>query len=223
MSATGKKSKTMTTKTKLIAVRVEDRVLLTDVKWATYELLMKDHESRSAPRFIYDRGKLEITMPTLRHEENAEHLKTVVEACTEEWDIDIRALGSTTWKNEIFGKGVEADGCFYIQSYESVFGVEKIDLKIHPPPDLVIEVDVTSPSIDRFPIYADFQVPEIWRWFKKSVKIYQLKNKKYDEIAESLALPRVTGKILTEFLALSRTQRRSEWLRNVRQWANQQS
>ncbi len=201
---------------------VEEHVVLHDVPWDFYEQLMKQYEDSSAPRFAYDQGELEIYMPSLKHEKKAEFLGDIVKAITEELEIEILSIRSTTFKESSFKKGAEPDGCFYLQSYDKVFGMEKIDLQKYPP-DLIIEVDIFSPSINRFPIYAHFKVAEIWRYQKDEVKIYLFDGKKYLESNESLALPKVTGEILTTWLAESETMKRSVWLKNVRNWVSQES
>lgn len=198
-------------------ILIEQRVVLHNVSWESYESLMKSQEDSSAPRFTYDGGELEIYLPSQKHEKSAEFLTDIVKTIAEEREIEVLSLGSTTFKRENVRRGVEPDGCFYIQSYDAVFNVEKIDLEKYPP-DLVIEVDVTSPSIDRFPIYALLGVPEIWRYAKEQVKIHLLQGKKYIETAESRALPPVTGEILTRFLTQSQTEKRSVWLKKLREW-----
>ena len=196
---------------------IEERVVLHDVPWEIYEGLMTTHTDHSAPRFTYDQGQLEIYMPSQKHEKNAELLGDLVKTIAEERDIEVLSLGSTTFKKEESAKGVEPDGCFYLQSYEVVFGTEKIDIEVFPP-DLVLEIDVTSPSIERFPIYADFRVPEIWRHVKEKVKIYILHGSAYIEVGESLVFPQVTATVLTGFLLASQTEKRSLWLKSVREW-----
>lgn len=205
-----------TTKPQII---VEERVVLQGISWETYERLMKEHEDRSAPRFTYDCGTLEIYMPTQKHEEAAELLKLFVYIVAEERELEARGLGSTTFRKEKDSKGVEPDGCFYLQSAEKIAGNEKVDLNVDPPPDLVIEIDVTSPSLDRFPIYAAFGVPEIWRYSNESVTIFTLRGKKYLEAEESAVLPKITADVLTGFLSESQSFKRSVWMKNVREWA----
>ena len=197
----------------------ENRILK-QVSWETYEQILAEHESRSAPRFTYDNGKLEIYLPTRKHEKTAEVLSDIVKIITEERGVEILSLRSTTYKkNNPKQRGVEPDGCFYVQSYEQVFGIEEFDL-LKFPPDLVIEVDITSPSIDRFPIYADLGVPEIWRYKNEKVEIFELqKNGEYIQVSESLALPKLTSDALTEFLSLSQHEPRFVWLKKVREWA----
>lgn len=201
-----------------IQIMIEEHIILRGVSWKTYEQLMKEHEDSSAPRFTFDQGCLEIYMPSQKHEEKSAFLKDIVQIIAEEQDVELRNLGSTTFKKSGIEKGVEPDSCFYLQSYDQVFGKQKIDLEQFPP-DLVIEVDIFSPSINRFPIYAEFKVPEIWRYSNDEVKIHLFDGEKYFESDESLALPKVTSKLLTRLLLESETMKRSAWLKNVRESA----
>ena len=192
---------------------VEQSVILHGVSWQTYEQLMKAHEDRSGPRFTYQNGELEIFMPPKKHQKLTRFFEIFVSTVIEELDSDVESLGSTTFKREFRQNGVEPDCCFYIQNVEKVKGIGKIDLKIHPPPDLVVEVDITSPSINRFPIYADFGIKEIWQYKKDELKIFVLSGKKYVEKAESLALSRVTSQILMQFITESETEKRLAWVK----------
>ena len=198
-------------------VVIEEHVILSNVSWQSYEQLLKDHEDQSVPRFIYDNGNLEIHKPSQKHEKKAVFLEKIVETIAEEREIEILSLRSTTFKKDSTQKGVEPDGCFYLQSYDKVFGTEKIDLEQFPP-DLVIEIDIFSPSVNRFPIYAEFKVPEIWRYANDEVKIHLFDGENYAEAAESRALPEITSELLTGWLAESETMKRSAWLKTVRDW-----
>ncbi len=201
-------------------VLIEEHVILRGVSWKTYEALMKEHESRSAPRFTFNQGCLEIYMPSQKHEEKSSFLKDIVQTFAEERDIELRNLGSTTFKKSGIEKGVEPNGCYYLQSYDQVFGTQKIDIEQFPP-DLVLEVDIFSPSINRFPIYAEFKVPEIWLYADDEVKIYVFDGRKYLESDKSRTFPEVTSELLTRLLAESETLKRSAWLKNVRDSARE--
>lgn len=205
-----------------IEILIEEHVFLPDVSWKLYEQLMKEHESRSAPRFTYDQGYLEIYIPSQKHEKKAKFLADIVRTIAEEREIEALNMGSTTFKRVGTKKGAEPDGCFYLQSYDEVFGQEKIDLEQFPP-DLVLEVDIFSPSINRFPIYAEFKVPEIWRYKNDEVKIHLFDGENYSESEESIALPKITGALLTQWLAESETTKRSAWLKNILSWEHEQS
>ncbi len=99
-----------------IAVRpAESRVLLRNISWKTYESLLEDLADCSAPRLTYDRGDLEIMSPQAKHENASKTITLFVGVISEELQIEIQDLGSTTFKREEFERGFEADVCFYIK------------------------------------------------------------------------------------------------------------
>jgi Uma2 family endonuclease len=154
-----------------------------------------------------------------RHERPNRLISLLVEIVAEEIELDLVNLGSTTFRREDLQRGFEPDTCFYVQNEERVRGKVEIDSEVDPSPDLVIEVDITSPSLDRFPIYAHFGVPEVWRYDGERVVIDVLRDTEYVEVANSLALPWFTSDILTRLVAQGLTMRPTSWARKVREWA----
>jgi Uma2 family endonuclease len=203
------------------AVAAEQRIVLHDVSWATYEQLLLNYQDKSSPRFTYDSGKLEIFMPSSAHEDLGDILRDFVYAVTEARDMDAKCLGHTTYKPLETNQGVEPDGCFYFRQAARMRGVTAIDLNLHPPPELVLEIDITSPSLDRFPIYAQLRVPEIWRYYQARMTIFLLTGAMYAEAPASVALPGVTASVLERFIAANRTLSRPAWLRELRVWARE--
>ena len=201
--------------------QLEQRIILENISWDTYQRILEAHRDRSAPRFTYDRGRLEIMSPSAQHEELNRTAARLVEVVAEEMNLDFRGLGSTTFRREDFERGFEPDSCFYIQSVERIKGKTELDLTIDPPPDLVIEIDITSPSIKKLPIFAELGVPEVWRYDGRRWHILALAGAEYVEQKESRALPGVTVEAIERFLDESRRARQPEWLRNVREWARQ--
>jgi Uma2 family endonuclease len=199
--------------------RAEQRVLLRNISWETYERLLDERGDSRVPRLAYDRGDLEIMSPSSEHESVAYFVGLLVAVLAEEMRVNAYGAGSTTYRGGDIGRGFEPDASFYIRNEERIRGKPRIDLSVDPPPDLVIEVDITSPSLDRFPIYAHFGVPEVWRYDGERVVVYELRNTEYVEVANSLALPWFTSDILTHMVAQGLTMRRTSWARKVREWA----
>jgi Uma2 family endonuclease len=200
----------------------EQRVILTGVSWATYERLLHDLKDSSSPRLTFDKGVLEVMSPSAEHEESNRTIALLVEVLAEEFGLDVRNLGSTTFRREDLEQGFEPDSCFYVQNEARMRGKRDIDLMVDPPPDLIIEVDITSPSLNKFPIYAALGVPEIWRYDGRDMTIFRLKGGGYAEADESAALPRLTGGDLARFVGEGATTGRREWLRGLRAWAREQ-
>ena len=195
-----------------------EHVLLRDISWETFESLIRELESQPSKRLTYDDGLLEIWMPLPPHESFKRWLGRIVETLTEEMGCEIRSLSSTTWRRKDLKKGVEADECYYIQNEAVIRGRMDLDLTIDPPPDLAIEVDMTSLSLPRLPIYSALGVPEVWRFDGEKVQVLKLQSGEYVEMDRSIALPLVTPEVLEEFLTQVQTMGETSWAKGVRNW-----
>ena len=195
------------------------QVVLSNVSWETYEMLLEDLEGRSAPRLTYDRGQLEIMSPTPEHERLNRRINLIVDIVAAELDIRVDVLGSTTFRREDIDRGFEPDSCFYVAKADRVRGKKRIDLGKDPAPDLVIEIDITSSSIPKMPIFAHFGVPEVWQYDGSSLRMSKLEGNEYVSVDRSLAFPIITSRVLEDFLAKSQ-----EWedhprlVRFIRDW-----
>jgi Uma2 family endonuclease len=190
--------------------------ILSGISWETYERLLADMQDSHAAHFAYDQGMLEIMAPSHEHESLKHVIAMLVEILAEEMEVDIHGGGSTTFRRKDLARGFEPDACFYIQHAELVRGKKQIDLAQDPPPDLIIEIDITRPSLNKFPIFAALGIPEVWRYDGARVAIFRLVDNDYVDRPESVALPKVTSAILTEFIDASKQLKRPVWLRQVR-------
>jgi len=136
-----------------------------------------------------------------------------------ETDVDMDSLGSTTFRREDIERGFEPDSRFYIQNAARVRGKKRIDLTVDPPPDLVIEIDITSLSLDKFPTFAQIGVPEVWGYDGNELVIFGLVGGDYRERDASIAFPAVTGTDVTGFIKDSESMSRPEWVRKLHGWA----
>ena len=196
----------------------EERVLLHDISWETYERLIAEAGEACGTRFAYDSGELEIMTVYKGHETPNRKLAAIAEITAEETGCDFEPAGSTTFKRKDLAKGFEPDSCFYFRHAETVRGKEKIDLATDPPPELIIEVDITRSSLDRFAIFAAMRVAEIWRYDGELVRFHTLVEGAYREIPKSLVLPPMTSAQATTFLERVRHDKAAVWLRSVREW-----
>jgi Uma2 family endonuclease len=199
----------------------ERRIVLHDIRWATYEALLADYLDRSVPRFTFDQGDLEIVGPSFAHEKYNRALAQIVNAYAEVMGINVGQAGSTTFKREDWKRGFEADSSFYIRNEERMRGKTEVDPTVDPPPDLVIEIDVSSSSLNKLPIYAQFGVPEVWRYDSVRVTIYDLVGGQYVESPESLVLSGLWATEVTRLLEESQSSEPIVWLRALRQWARE--
>ena len=197
------------------------RVLLKDVTWQEFEAILEDLGENRASRIAYERNTLEIMAPLPEHETRKVLIGDLLKALMEELDVEFWSLGSTTFKNELMGEGIEPDDCFYLKNEAKVRGKERIDLKIDPPPDLALEIDVTSrthPSI-----YQNLGVRELWRFEKGTLKIYVLTNGEYVESEFSSHFPNLPlTSVIPEYRDRAVMEGRNKTMKAFRAWVKEQ-
>ncbi|HSO73705.1 MAG TPA: Uma2 family endonuclease [Blastocatellia bacterium] len=189
-----------------------------DVSWEEYENLLADLGENDSVRIFYDQGRMEVMAPSSAHEKPKSVIHTLVTAIRDELDIDIESLGSSTLKKELRARGAEPDDSFYIKNAARVIGKEDIDLNKEPPPDLVVEIERTSAPLNKFSIYAELGVPEIWRISGYHVQLYLLRGGSFEKSPVSLAFPFLTAQTLSEFLVYGLTEGERKVSRKLRDW-----
>jgi Uma2 family endonuclease len=196
----------------------EQRLLLHNVRWQTYEMLLADLHDRPI-RLTYDRGDLEFMAPSFRHEVYAGLLGRFIATLAEELEIPFKSGRTTTFRRQDMARGLEPDDCFYIRSLPLILGKEEIDLSRDPPPDLGIEVDITRSSLNRMGIYAALRVPEVWRFDGQTLQVHQLRpDGTYEEGGVSQSFPTVPLPELVGFLHQATTMDDLALMRSFRAW-----
>ncbi|SPE36419.1 conserved hypothetical protein [Candidatus Sulfopaludibacter sp. SbA6] len=205
------------------ATPAEHRLLLHNISWETYERLLAESVENCGTRFTYDEGNLEIMVVSIGHETPNRTLAAIAEITAYETGRDFVRAGSTTCKRKDLAKGFEPDSSFYFRDAGAIRGKDEIDLATDPPPELVIEVDITNSSLDRFPIYAAVGVQEIWRYDGQRVRFHTFDGSTWRLIDESLVLSPMTAAQATIFLERDRHEKASEWLRALHEWIRAQA
>jgi Uma2 family endonuclease len=194
------------------------RFMLYDVSWNFYRSFLKELGDRPI-RLTYDRGNLELMAPSFRHESLSAILGRFIEILTMELNIPIRSGKSTTFSREDLERGLEPDECYYIRHEPLVRGKSELDLAHDPPPDLAIEVDITSSSINRMAIYAALGVEEIWRFDGETLRISRLgPGGKYEESDESSCFPFLPWREFIQFLDEIPEQDETSLARSFQSW-----
>lgn len=183
------------------------RLLIHDLGWADFEAVLTELGEKRASRIAYSHGVLEIRMPLLKHERAKSIIGDIVKILLDELEIDCECLGSTTFKRQVM-HGIEPDGCFYIQNHQAVIGKDRLDLSIDRPPDLAIEVDVTSKT--QMDAYVSLGVPELWVYDNGELLIYTLQAGQYQTVTTSPTFPdlpilTLVPEVLSQSLALGRS------------------
>ena len=197
------------------------QILFHDVSWSEFENILAELGENRASRLTYGHETLEIMTPLPEHEDDKEILSDLIKAILEEQEIEFRTLGSTTFKNSAMAQGIEPDQCFYIQNEAKIRGKKRLDLTIDPPPDLAIEIDITSRTHPD--IYAALGVPELWRKSGDRLQINILQNGEYVEVTQSPTFPNLPVQLLLEYLAQSKTIGRNKVMKSFRQWLRNQT
>jgi Uma2 family endonuclease len=200
-----------------------EHVVFSPVNWAFYEGLLALVGERRSHRITYDRGKLEIMAPSWNHEWWAAQLDRVILGVSEALALPLKCAGSTTFRREDLDRGLEPDRCYYTVNARRMVGRRELDLRVDPPPDLAIEVDFTSSSIDRLSIYAALGVPEVWRWDADGIHVYQLRAgttaPEYTPVPQSPTFPTLPIEWLVDSIIDHQAEIDWELTRAARTWA----
>jgi Uma2 family endonuclease len=196
--------------------------ILEDIDWATYCRLLRVFAKRRGFRLTYDRGTLEIMSPLWSHEEPAKLLGRFVDVLTEELELPSRLGGSVTLRRRRKRRGLEPDNCYWIANAPLLQGKRELDLRVDPPPDLAIEVDVTSSSLDRMSMYAALGVPEVWRLTTGGIAFHLLETGAYQVRSNSRSFPQLASVDLPPFLAQWGASDDTTIVRRFREWVRQQ-
>lgn len=173
-------------------------LVVNDFSWDEYELLMQDLDGRHNPRLSYDCGRLEVVSTSSKHDKYAWFVDKLIWDFCEAQGLSLGGYGHATWRRKRAAKGAEADNSYYLANERTVSSKDNIDLEVDPPPDLVVEVDLTTDSRRKLPIYAGLGVSEVWRYDGETFHFHALTGTRYAEITESRCLPGFTVSLLME-------------------------
>lgn len=193
----------------------DQAVVLYNISWPTYTQVADAVQKESRTHFTYDRGRLEIMVVSIRHEVLKKLIATLFERLAQNLDIDYLPAGSTTFRREDLARGFEPDECYYIDNAYGMRGKDEVNLDFDPPPDLSIEVDIASSSLDRMSIFAAVGVPEVWRHDGQKLIFNILRNGVYLVSETSTVLPNVNSVELTSLLEQSKGLPTKEFLASI--------
>lgn len=199
----------------------EKRVTLNNISWDAYEQILDALGDNRAALLTYYDGILEIMTPLEEHETGSENIGMLIQILTEELNLNIKSMASTTLKIPNSKIGAEPDKCYYIQNEPSVRG-KTVDLAVDPPPDLILEVDITHTDINKTQLYQEMKVPEFWRYNGSKLTIYVLTQGEYQESATSATFPILTKSMVYDFLAQCKIQGETQTKRAFRKMLREQ-
>ncbi|QLE55800.1 Uma2 family endonuclease [Nostoc sp. TCL26-01] len=200
-----------------LRIQPGQQLLLEDVSWQQFENILAELGEHRAAKISYSHGFLEIMVPLPEHEKAKEIIGDMVKILLEARQIAFESLGSTTLKNEGMTQAVEPDACFYIQNQAAVIGKNRLDMSINPPPDLAIEIDLTSRT--QLENYQILGVPELWRYGKQGLQINVLQAGKYVESNFSPTFPDIPIiELINQYVQQSQVSGRTQAIQALRNW-----
>lgn len=198
----------------------ENRMAFRSLDWSAFQQIRQLLAERTQARFTYDNGILEITMPLEGHERFARLIELFIRILVVELGLKMKSMGSTILARADLLKSAEPDNGYYIQNYNLVADHE-VDLAIDPPPDLVVEVDITHTNIQKNDLYASLDVPEFWRFNGREWRIFRLVNGQYEDCDRSPTFLLVSKADLYGFLQTAITDEVAAEI-DFRQWVRSQ-
>ena len=207
----------MITKTLLLP---EQRTVLNQVSWQTFINLLDDLGDNRVIRLYYDQGVLEIMTPLGEHENNNRFIECLIGVIADELNLNLKRFGSLTLKREELLKGAEPDSCYYLENEPLVRHKQNINLESDPPPDLVLEIDITSSSLDKQTIYAAFEIPELWRYNGQELEVFVLDKttQSYQNSIQSLHFPWLPLEVIPQYIRQSLRDGETATLKSFRTW-----
>jgi Uma2 family endonuclease len=178
----------------------ETRTVLENVRWETF-LELAEARTGSVPRMTFDQGVLELMTPRRPHEGSGRLIGRIVETYSEVRGIEILSCASTTFKRMDLDRAFEPDESYYIAHADLIRPKDEVDLQIDPPPDLVIEVEITRSAIAKLRLFAAMGVPEVWRHDGTRLTMLALDGAEYRPLDASLCLPGLTAAMIDSVLA----------------------
>ncbi len=190
--------------------------VLHEIDWEQFESILQDLGNKRRSRIAYLNGVLEIALSLPEREKIKVLIRDFLQVLMDKMEIDFEGFGSTTFKRVDKLAGLEPDDCFYIQNNVAMRGIRKLDMNIDPPPDLAIEVDVTSKT--KFDVYRTLGVPELWL-YDQTLKIYILRDGEYVESQFSSIFGNIPiCDVIPQLLEISFQQGRSTAMKAFRVW-----
>jgi Uma2 family endonuclease len=208
---------------KRIRPEAEQRIVLHNISWQTFEQLLTESGDKRNNRFYYLNGTLEIMSPLALHERSNRFIDDLIRVLSDELDIELCKCGSLLMRIRDRKLGAEPDSCYYIKNEPLIREKTEIIMGQDPPPDLVLEVDITNPSDRRLPIYAMLGIAEVWIYDGYNIKFLALENGEYLSIEQSLSFPVLPTAIVVEFMQKRFSLGERKTLKEFRQWVGKQT
>jgi len=183
--------------------------------WEEYRALCQQRGDRAIPRLKFRRGEVFLMSPLPKHGRDvslvADAIKVLLDWARQEYDAFTPVTMELPQES-----GIEPDYCFYIDRWQAISGKQRIDWRSDPPPDLVLEVDVTSYS--DVADYLPYRVPEVWLLRQNQLQVYQLLGNEYVIRGQSQYFPDIALEaIISRCLEIAYSRNTSAAIRDLKQ------
>lgn len=200
----------------------DSELVLRGQGWQDYENLIETVGEARGLRIAFDGVTLQIMTLSTSHEKLTRLLDRLIGHLSTALDLEIEFFGSSTIKLSDEMKGLEPDACYYIQNVDAIGGKSEIDFRVDPMPDVAVEIDFHHVSLNKLAIYSSLGIREVWRYFQDGFEFYILDDGSYRRVENSIALPIISSKVLSEFLNRGTTEKQSAILRDFDAWLKKQ-
>lgn len=166
---------------------VESVIGLKGVSWERFNKIQSDFDDIPSCKLTYTRGLLEIMAPISdEHEYIKSNVGELLGTYMREKRIRFYKRGGFTLAKEGFSSG-EPDESYCIGSNKEV-------------PDIVIEVIITSGTLNKLEVYKPLNIPEVWFWKKQQLQIFHLTNGEYQQVTRSQFFPDLDLELLERYI-----------------------
>jgi Uma2 family endonuclease len=204
----------------------EQKILLQNVSWQQYEQLLAEVGPRRTSRFTYDRGRLELMTPLEEHERYHKLIESMILVVADEQRLSIEGYKVPILKRHDLQIGTEPDTAYYLQNAAQMQGKQTVDLDRDPPPNLILEVELSKGTLNKAEIYAALGIREVWRYVSKPGEnflkgqffIHAWEGDRYVEQSQSLAFPQLSVSKILQFIDQSDAIGLMSALRSLREW-----
>ncbi|MDT9188553.1 MULTISPECIES: Uma2 family endonuclease [Limnospira] len=190
-------------------------VMRSPATWQEYQALCEQRGDGSIPRLKYRSGEVLLMSPLPKHGRDVSLIAAIITTLLDHQEREYDAFTPVTMQLPE-ESGIEPDYCFYIDHWQAVSGKERIDWRNDPPPDLVLEIDITSYSDVQD--YLPYQVPEVWLFRNQQLMIYQLQGNEYGITSQSQYFPAVNpAALVAQCLQIAYQRNTSAAIRDLKQ------
>ncbi|WP_427161738.1 Uma2 family endonuclease [Aliinostoc sp. HNIBRCY26] len=157
--------------------------------WEEFETIENLTADAAGLRITYFDGYIEFMTLGEQHEMIKTIIGFLIELYSCEIGMNLIPVGSATRRAKEKSVSFEPDESYYI-------GEKKEN------PDLAIEVNITSGSIDKLEKYKRFNITEVWFWENHQFSLFHLRNDNYEQISKSELLPDLDIELLAKCVVM---------------------